>query len=268
MQKFAGSMVLVTVLTACSAGDEGRASATTTEAMTTTMTTPAGPGESTTPTTGGVTTGGGASESSTTGGDGGTSTGGSETGGSDDGALPKLDVGVDSEGGCAPEDTCCQEPGFIPPHLLLEQFLAAYPAANMPKDHDALVAFAPVANGHMMTWSDENVGNELIDPDQGGVIEENILEGRAVSRAAAEAVVPAGAMVLEVREDPITIEVLGNGDKDGCDGVGWGWGSIVFQAADKSIGELVFLYIGYCFEGDAEAFYFSEQSVELCPAPG
>ena len=59
----------------------------------------------------------------------------------------------------------------------------------------------------------------------------------------------------------------GNG-KPGCIGVGWGWGSIIFVAQDQSIGELVYLYVGYCHDGDAEAFYFSEQAVELCPAPG
>jgi len=30
----------------------------------------------------------------------------------------------------------------------------------------------------------------------------------------------------------------------------------------------VYLYVGYCAFGDVEAFYYSDQAVELCPAPG
>jgi hypothetical protein len=257
-------------LMACSTGDDSRESASA-PVTTTMMPVTTGDGE-TTPTSTGeaptTTTGASASESGTTGADPttGTSTGGLE--GSSSGDGPKLDIGADSEGpGCTPDDTCCQEPGFIPPHTLLETFLAAYPAANMPKSDEELVVFEPVADGHMMAFSMENVGDEFIDPTKGGVIEANILAGRAYSRMFAEAAVPADATVLEVREDPVVIETLGNGD-NGCIGVGWAWGSILFSAADKSIGELVFLYVGHCFEGDAEAFFYSEESVELCPPPG
>lgn len=259
---------IVACVAACGGGDEGRDSATASLTSTAPMTTG---GVETTPTgtDGSSTTSGGTSSGETGGitGDG-TSTGGVEGSSSSGGEGPKLDIGVDSEsGGCTPDDTCCQEPGFVPPHTLLETFLAAYPAANMPKSDEELVVFEPVADGHMMAFSMENVGDEFIDPTKGGVIEANILAGRAYSRMFAEAAVPADATVLEVREDPVVIEMLGNGD-DGCTGVGWAWGSIIFTAADKSIGELVFLYVGHCFEGDAEAFFYSEESVELCPPPG
>ncbi|MCA9662195.1 MAG: hypothetical protein KC486_27905, partial [Myxococcales bacterium] len=169
---------------------------------------------------------------------------------------------------CDPvEDICCLEEGDIPPHALLDAFLAAYPAANMPKTVAAVQAFEPVADGHAMAWSDENVGNELVDAGNGGVIVANIEAGRAISRTAAEAALPPGSVVLNVREDPVVIEDLGTPPP--CIGVGWGWGSILFEAADTSIGELVYLYVGFCSNGDVEAFYYSDQAVEICaPTPG
>lgn len=169
---------------------------------------------------------------------------------------------------CDPlEDICCLEEGDIPPHALLDTFLAAYPAANMPKTVAAVQAFEPVADGHAMAWSDENVGNELVDAGNGGVIVANIEAGRAISRTAAEAALPPGSVVLNVREDPVVIEDLGTPPP--CIGVGWGWGSILFEAEDTSIGELVYLYVGFCSDGDVEAFYYSDQAVEICaPTPG
>lgn len=184
---------------------------------------------------------------------------------SDDGL--KLDVGPEATTGgvCPPEDACCNME--IPPHELLDAFLLAYPAANMPKSVAAIQAFMPQADGHAMAWSDENVGNEIIDVTNGGVIEANIAAGRDVSRVAAELAIPPGAMVVDVREDPVTIEMLaGNAP---CNAVGWGWGSLLFEDVDGSIGELAYLYIGYCAEpdGDIEAFYYSDQSVQICEPP-
>ncbi len=260
----------VALATACSSAEDGRASAT--ESLTAaTMPQTTGAASTGAPTTGGAASEATANASTT--GEGttepvGETTAGA-TGSSDTGSGPKLDVGMEDTG-CSPADTCCQEPGFIPPHKLLESFLAAYPAASMPKTDGELLKFEPVADGHAMAYSMDNVGNEFIDPDQGGVIEENIIEGRMFARVKAEAEIPVGATVLEVREDPIVIEDLGPGGngKPGCIGVGWGWGSIIFTAVDKSIGELVYLYVGYCHMGDAEAFFYSDQAVELCPAPG
>jgi hypothetical protein len=201
---------------------------------------------------------GSSGESST--GDGTSTSTGEET---SSGSGPKFDIGVLP---CDPDETCCKQDGFIPPHELLESFLAVYPPVNMPKDVAAVQAFEPMADGHVMAYSMENVGNELVDAGNGGVIEANIQAGRDLSRMAAEGAVPPGATVLEIREDPVIIEDLGTPAP--CIGVGWGWGSIVFEAVDESIGELVYLYIGYCSSGDVEAFYYSEQAVELCPAPG
>ncbi|MCB9705697.1 MAG: hypothetical protein H6711_27775 [Myxococcales bacterium] len=180
-----------------------------------------------------------------------------------------LSAGSSSTGEpCDPnEDICCLMEGQIPPHKLLDDFLAAYPAANMPKTVAAVQAFEPVADGHAMAWSDENVGNELVDALNGGVIEANILAGRMISRTAAEDALPPGAVVLDVREDPVVIEDLGTPAP--CIGVGWAWGSILFEAVDTSIGELVYLYVGFCSNGDVEAFYYSDQAVEICaPIPG
>jgi hypothetical protein len=180
----------------------------------------------------------------------------------------KLDVGPPEPttgGACPADDACCTMK--IPPHELLDEFLLAYPPANMPKSVAAIQAFMPQANGHMMAWSDENVGNEIIDPDNGGVIAANIEAGRDISRAAAFGAIPGGGVMLEMRDDPVIIEVLAGAEP--CNAVGWGWGSILFQDVDESVGEVVYLYIGYCAEpdGDVEVFYYSDQSVQICEPP-
>lgn len=211
------------------------------------------------PTTGPATT---STSTSTTSGSTGTDPG---TGGSSTSGL-KLDVGSDTGGVCPPDDICCLQPGDIPPHTLLDEFLAAYPAAAMPKTVADVQAFEPMAGGHAMAWSDENVGNELVDANNGGVIEPNIVAGRALARAAAELAIPADATILEAREDPVVIEDLGTPAP--CIGVGWAWGSLLFQGVDQSIGEVVYLYVGYCSSGDVEVFYYSDQAVEICPPPG
>ncbi|MEZ4450505.1 MAG: hypothetical protein R3B09_13580 [Nannocystaceae bacterium] len=165
---------------------------------------------------------------------------------------------------CDPEaDICCLMEGQIPPHELLDTFLAVYPPANMPKTVADVQAFEPVADGHAMAWSDENVGNELVDANNGGVIEANIVAGRTISRDAAMAALPPGAVIVSMRDDPVIIEDLGGNSP--CIGVGWAWGSILFEAVDTSIGEVVYLYVGYCNDGDVEAFYYSDQAVEICP---
>jgi len=154
----------------------------------------------------------------------------------------------------------------IPPHELLDAFLLTYPPANMPKSVAQVQAFMPEANGHMMAWSDENVGNEIVDASNGGVIEANIETGRELSRLAAELAIPAGGMVLEIQDEPVIIEDLGGGGV--CIGVGWAWGSLLFEDLDGSIGELVYLYIGYCSgDGDVEVFFYSDQGVQICEPP-
>lgn len=256
-------VVLCGALAACGPKDE--ASATLPESTsevfgTLTETRPPSPTSAAEPTTG---TGGGAGTSTSTAADTGATAADPSTGGSTTGDGPKFDL---PDVMCDPDAICCKAEGFIPPHTLLEAFLATYPPASMPKTVADVQAFEPVADGHMMTWSQENVGNELVDAGNGGVIEANILAGRALARAAAEMEVPADAAVLEVREDPVIIEDLGTPSP--CIGVGWAWGSLLFEAADQSIGELVYLYIGFCSDGDVEAFYYSEQAVEVCPPPG
>lgn len=168
------------------------------------------------------------------------------------------------------EMTCCTVLDGPPVHALLDAFLAAYPASAMPQSVAEVQAFAPVADGHAMAWSDLNVGNELVDDANGGVVAANILAGRAVSRAQAENAMPAGSTIVWVREDSPTID-----PGSACDplegatpgGVGWAWGSIVYQAPDKSVAELVYLYIGFCEGGDVEAFFYSDEPVLICKAP-
>jgi hypothetical protein len=259
---------LLTVLACGGGGGRDSADATATAPVTTTdATTTAAPTTAGPPTTGDVdpgdttsvvdpSTSAPASTSTSTGLD-------SSSTGDTTGDPAKLDMGVFP---CDPDDICCLMDGQIPPHKLLDAFLAMYPAADMPKTVAAVQAFEPTASGHAMAWSDENVGDELVDAANGGVIAANIEAGRALSRAAAEAALPAGAVVLEIREDPVVIEDLGTPPP--CIGVGWGWGSILFEGADQSIGELVYLYIGFCSDGDVEVFYYSDQSVEVCPPPG
>ena len=168
---------------------------------------------------------------------------------------------------CPPDNLCCLlDEGQLPPHHLLDLFLDAYPPELMPTSAMAVKDFAPTTEEHMMAWSKLNVGNELIDAQNGGVIKENIATGRDLAREAAEMAIPPGSTILDTREDAIIIDILG--DAPPCDGVGWGWGSILFENVDESVAEVVYLYIGYCESGDVEAFYFSEQSVEVCAAPG
>jgi len=156
--------------------------------------------------------------------------------------------------------------GEVPPHELLEAFLDAYPASEMPKSHPAVAAFEPMANGHAMAWSDVNAGNEFIDKNGGGLSEDNFLDGLAASRGAAEDAIPPNSTVLEIIETPL--EIVDLGTPAPCNGVGWMWGSILFEAEDTSIREVVYLYVGFCSAEDIEAFYFSDEAVEICaPIP-
>ena len=74
------------------------------------------------------------------------------------------------------------------------------------------------------------------------------------------------AMIVDMREDPPEVADLGG--PGACVGVGWAWGSIMFDAADGSIGELVYLYVGYCSsDGDTENFFYSDEATQICAAP-
>lgn len=253
------------LITACSgdaSSSDASASATVTAGLSTTAPSTSSSSEGASSTdasaTADATTGSTAASSSSTGGveSTGTSTTDSGSTGSTTGVT------------CDPvEDICCLMEGQIPPHKLLDDFLAAYPPANMPKTVAEVQAFAPMVDGHTMAWSDENVADELVDANNGGVIEANVAAGRELSRQAAVMALPAGAVVLDTREDPVIIEDLGTPAP--CIGVGWAWGSILFEAVDTSIGELVYLYVGFCSNGDVERFFYSDQAVEICaPIPG
>lgn len=262
-------LALAITLAACGSPDEGRESAdagATAPPATTTTTTAASASTGPAPTTGSAD--GGETTTGTTAAVDPSTTGGSDTtatvlSSSDGTTGTKLDLGVPE---CDRGDICCLMDGQVPPHELLESFLAVYTPVNMPKSVAAVQAFEPTADGHAMAWSDENVGGELVDAGNGGVIAANVEAGRALARAAAEMALPPGSTLLEAREDPVIIEDLGGPAP--CVGVGWAWGSILFEGADESIGELVYLYIGYCADGDVEVFYYSDQSVEVCPPPG
>jgi len=165
---------------------------------------------------------------------------------------------------CDPSDICCLGPDEIPPHNLLEAFLLEYPPENMPKTLADVSSFEPVANGHMMAWSDENVGGELVDAGNGGVTQANIEAGRDLARKAAEQALPADAVILEVRDEPVVLESLGTPPP--CTGLGWAWGSILARMGDTSIREFVYLYIGFCSSGDTEVFFYSNEPFEICAA--
>ncbi|MBW2459165.1 MAG: hypothetical protein JRI68_32005 [Deltaproteobacteria bacterium] len=168
------------------------------------------------------------------------------------------------------QDACCTVLGDTPDHELLDDYLAAYPPASMPKTVAAVTAFAPEVNGHGMSWQTVNPGNEVIDSSNSGVITTNIETGLGMSRQAAEDSMPTGATLEDVREEVVIIEDLGGTCNGAPSGVGWAWGSILYQATDQSVSELVYLYIGLCAEnvgGDVEGFYYSDQPVELCAPP-
>jgi hypothetical protein len=221
------------------------------------------------------------SSGSTAGGTGGEGTAGDDTTASDAASEegPKFDLagGTDTDAECDVEDDiCCLMPGDIPPHALLDAFLAAYPPANMPKTLAEIEAWNPMANGQSITWSDANSGGELIDPANGGVTDAHVHEGRALSRMQAETVMPADAMVLDVREDPVQIDnpggdpqCVGSSGAIGQAGIGWAWGSILFETPDLAIHEVVYLYIGLCVgTTDHESFWYSESAAEICGPPG
>jgi hypothetical protein len=118
-----------------------------------------------------------------------------------------------------------------------------------------------------MVWTQVNPGNELVDDLNGGVIIANIEAGRAMARAAAESSMPVGATVEHVVEPAVTIQDLGGSCDAAPSGVGWGWGSLLYQTADEAVEELVYLYVGLCSAGDVEAFYYSEEPLLICPPP-
>jgi hypothetical protein len=194
----------------------------------------------------------------------------------DGGSTLKLDVGDDAEtdAGCgAAQDICCLAPGELPPHALLDAFLAAYPPAAIPTSIDAVQAFAPSIDAVAMAWSDENVGGELVDAANGGVVDANLDAGRTIARETALAALPEGAVVVDTRDEPPLVVSLGGPAP--CDGVGWAWGSVLYRAEDASIGELVYLYVGFCADpfaegdtDDTEVFYYSEQATQICAPPG
>jgi hypothetical protein len=147
------------------------------------------------------------------------------------------------------EDACCTALGDTPTHAAHDAFVAAYPFANMPKTWPDIEAFMPATHG--------------------GIIAANIEAGRALAWQAAVAALPPGAAIASVREDPVLIEILGGTAP--CDGMGWGWGSILYQTPDQAVFEVVYLYIGYCAagppSGDIEAFYYSQSPVVTCEPP-
>ena len=166
------------------------------------------------------------------------------------------------------EVTCCTEIGANPTFVVYDAFLAAYPSDNMPKDHLEIVAFVPEAGEYKMKWSEVVPGDEIIDDSNGGIIEENIEAGRDFARSEAEKNIPDGATIVAVKEEPVIIETL-TGEAP-CDGKGWAWGALLYQMPDFSVGEMVYLYIGYCAgipHADVEAFYYSEEPVVVCEAP-
>jgi hypothetical protein len=167
------------------------------------------------------------------------------------------------------KETCCTALGETPTHAAYDAFVAAYPFANMPKTWPDIEAFVPTAGDYTVQWSDANSGNEIIDENNGGIIARNIETGRALARQAAESSMPSGALVVSTKEEPVIVEVLGG--EPPCDGMGWGWGSILFQTPDLAVFEVVYLYIGYCAagppSGDIEAFFYSHSPVVTCEPP-
>ncbi len=202
--------------------------------------------------------------------DAGTTSGVVGSSSSDDGGPPtiKLDVGVGDSGdlGCPDDDICCVLPGELPPHAVLDEFIAAYPLAQMPQDLAMMQSFVPALPDVQMAWSALNTGDELVDPDNGGLVEPNLETGRTYAHNAALAAVPTDATIIDVREDPPVIADLGG--PGSCVGVGWAWGSILFEAVDGAIDEVVYLYVGYCSsDGDSENFFYSNEAAQVCAPP-
>lgn len=187
--------------------------------------------------------------------------------GSTSGHTLKLDVGGASTGdGCADDDLCCVLPGELPPHALLDAFIEAYPAGAMPQNLAQMQSFVPSIDLAQMAWSALNTGDELVDPENGGLVEGNLLSGRNLARNAALGAIPVDATTLDERQDDPVIADLGG--PPGCVGVGWAWGSILFTQLDGAIDEVVYLYVGYCSaDGDSEGFFYSDEATQICAPP-
>jgi|GEM_PF-2933273 len=165
------------------------------------------------------------------------------------------------------KDACCTVLGDTPEFTLLDGFTTAYPPAAMPKSVPAVTAFAPMANGHGMTWTQVNPANEFVDANNGGVIAPNILSGLSLSKQAAIDSLPVGWTVEATGGEQVIIEDLGGTCGSAPSGVGWSWGSILVKGPDDAVSELVYLYIGICSNGDTEAFYYSDVPVQVCEPP-
>lgn len=116
-----------------------------------------------------------------------------------------------------------------------------------------------------MSWAKVNPGNEVVDPGNGGLTAANIMTGLHMSRQQAETTMPQGATVADIKETSATIEDLGGNAN--CFGVGWAWGSLLIKTTDDAVQELVYLYIGFCNNGDTEKFFYSDAPVQLCKPP-
>ncbi len=58
------------------------------------------------------------------------------------------------------------------------------------------------------------------------------------------------------------------GNLRASNGVAWAWGSLLYQAADQSVGEVGYLYVGFCNgTKDSEASFYSDEPVEVCKPP-
>ncbi len=163
------------------------------------------------------------------------------------------------------EETCCTALEGTVVHPAYDAYLMAYPAANMPKSVAAVMSFIPAIDGQKMKWAETKVADEFVDKKYGGVIEENINKGRAFTKQEAVSSMPADAKIVAEKESPVTIEKLGG--QTPCDGVGWAWGSFLYQTPDEAVAELVYLYVGFCNDGDIEGFYYSEEPVVICKPP-
>ncbi len=171
----------------------------------------------------------------------------------------------------AGEAICCGVLGDDPEHLFYDDYRAAYPATALPNNIGELNTFLPSLEGNPMQYSLVNPADEFIDRRVGGLTDANINLGLAAVRESAVATIPAtGEIVAEIASPVARKTLRGSGT---CNGVGWAWGSVLYQTDDLAVGEIVFMYVGFCEyvsetdHPDGEAFYFSEEPVTVCAGP-
>ncbi|MBX3246894.1 MAG: hypothetical protein KF901_06915 [Myxococcales bacterium] len=172
----------------------------------------------------------------------------------------------------------CDCPVGVGQHIVYDAYRAAYPASTMPRNPTELNGYRPSLAAYPMTARSLNAGNEIVDRSRGGLTNANILAGLNVSRqaaiddAVARGLLAVGGVALSEQTSPVGRLVTTANHPEAtagtCNGVGWAWGSILYDAVDGTRRELVYHYVGVCTNvGDGEVFTHLSAPAAVCAPP-